>query len=519
MAPQGGTEASNDTLPHQLQKTNPSFHVLLPVRRRSPALCRAVTSAMILNYPPPTLIGYGAEFPATEYEATRDRVTSIYNYLHHTRDVHDEDFVLVVDGPDFFFQLPPEVMIRRYQSILRENNLKLQRKYGMAMVGDPRKYESELVQKYTQRVLFGASKSCFPNMTDDAGCATVPQSSLPPDAYGYKTDIYHDGTLNRPRWIDPNMAMGQVADLKPIYAQVLEWIERRRREDADHLALTKMYGQQEYVREMERRRTSSRFKEWLYRQIGISDASNVTDVKLALEPGRRYEYGIGIDYESRLFFNMYNSKHDLEWLPYHNISRTSSAQMLHGVPREHRLLLPRDLTATNLRSPFIRSEFDSDDTLSPPYNGTIDALPNPNKRSWHNLPLATNAHSASVPALLHLNGDHSVRDSWWAKMWYHPWARALLRKYVRSPHGFTAAQSALLGGQDWWDMRGGRGGAWTDLAQWIDFPELCNGFERDLFNDGFGPWGQEEGGSSEPVYNQFGRLIKGKGKGEGSEDG
>lgn len=468
---------------------------------------------MILNYPPPTLVSYNKQLAdgSTEYDEMVDRVAGIYNFLEHARDVHDDDFVLILDGLDFFFQLPPEVMIRRFQNLLKENNAKLREKYGFVTVENPHQEGvSETVQKYTQRVLFGASKQCFPNLDRDAGCVSVPQSSLPPDAYGYKTDIHPDGHLNRPRWINPSTVMGQVADLKLIYAQVLESVQQRRNRTGDHLTLTQIYGRQEYIRELERRRTSNSFKEWLYNQIGISDASNTTGVRLRLEAGRRYEYGIGLDYKSDLFFNMFNSKHDIEWLPYHNISKTSTAQAKHGVPRERRLLLPPDL-AKDIENPFVQPESDSEDTITPPFNETIDALPNPRNHSWHNLSLLTNIHSAAVPALVHLDGDPSLRDMWWSKMWYHPWARALLRKHTRSRNGFTAAQDALLGGQEWWDMRGGRGGVWTDRGEWIDYPDLCNGFERDVFNDGFGPWGSEVGATNaEPVYNQFGRLIKGK---------
>lgn len=94
-------------------------------------------------------------------------------------------------------------------------------------------------------------------------------------------------------------------------------------------------------------------------------------------------------------------------------------------------------------------------------------------------------------------------------MWYQPWARALLRKYMRTPLGFDVAQSALLGGQEWWDLRGGKGGIWTGQGEWMDYGEVCRGFERDIFEDGFGPWGKENGSDDGPVYNQFGNVVKG----------
>ncbi|PLB38440.1 glycosyltransferase domain-containing protein [Aspergillus candidus] len=504
---------TTDTLPNNLQKANPSFHLVIPARRKSSMLCRTLVSAMIMNYPPPTLVGYGKNPPeaATEWSLMVERIQDMNNFLQHAPHVKDDDFVLIADGDDVYFQLPPEIMIRRFQDLLKENNAKLRRKYGFVAVEDPANGGAEIIeQKYSQRVLFGASKDCFPNMTLDAGCASVPDSTLPPDAYGWDTDT--DRNLIRPRFIKPGAAIGMVADLKLIYAEILRFVDRQRWSRGDYLALTQMFGRQEYVRELERRRTSSPFTEWMYDMIGISDATNMTKVHHPfLEPGQRYEFGIGIDYESRIFFNELMSKGDVEWLKYNDVERTSAVQMEHGVPREHRLLLPYDLSPENLGNPFIHPKYGRNEILNPPLSFNLDALPNPNNRSWSNLPLMTNIHSTSVPAMIHLDGDHSIRDHWWQKMWYHPWARALLRKYVRSPIGFDAAQSALLGGQEWWDLRGGKGGIWTDKGEWIDFGEVCTGFERDIFNDELGQWRQEGGeGHAEPVYNQFGNLVKGK---------
>ncbi|KAK1140854.1 hypothetical protein N8T08_009851 [Aspergillus melleus] len=508
----------NDTLPSSLQKSNPAFHLVIPATKKTPALCRMLTSAMILNYPPPTLIGYGKNLPqgSHDYEGMVERISGIYKFLAYTPHVHDNDFVLIVDGNhDFFFQLPPEVMIHRFQDLLRENNAKLQKKYGLINVERPSRTGStsaaETMQKYSQRVLFSASKECLASLSDDAGCVSVPQSSLPPDVYGWKTDVHSQGHLNRPRWIKPGASIGQVADLKLIYAEMMRFVEQHRNVKGDYVALTQMFGRQEYVRELERLRTSSAVKEWLYHMIGISEATNITKVRPRLETGQRYEYGIGVDYESRLFFNGFNSKKDVEWLQYFNISKTSAVQMQHGVPREHRLMIPSDISPEKLRNPFIQPKFGKDEWVNPPLNGTLDALPNPRNHTWLNLTLLTNVHSASVPALLHLDGDPLLKDPWWAKMWFHKWARALLRKYMRAPTGFDAAQSAMLGGQDWWDLRGGKGGIWTDKGEWRDYAEVCTGYERDVFDDDLGKWGKEGGDDDEePVYNQFGNLIKGK---------
>ncbi|KAJ5174567.1 uncharacterized protein N7482_000444 [Penicillium canariense] len=503
----------NDTLPHDLDTTYPHLHVLVPTAKGSRGACRTMTSAMILGYPPPTLIGYGREKSgATEFERTVDQITRVRDYLKNSRIVKDRDFVLVVDAQDVIFQLPPRVLIKRFQDIIRKNNGKLQKKYGYAVVEKPQGAPSDLVQKYTQRVLFGASKLCYSALEGDPGCVSVPASSLPPDVYGWKTDTYPDGHLNRPRWLNPGAVVGQAADVRIIYDEALRVIAERHKKHADYQALTQIFGRQEVIRELERLRTVNRVKEWVYGMLGISDAVNIDGISVRLETGHRYEYGIGVDYESQLFFTQILSRNDVEWIKFNNITKTSLLQGQFGVPREHRLLLPEDIAA--LPNPFNQTRFANEQTTTPAYNGTLDHLPNPNDHSWDSIPLMTNPYSASVPVLAHLNGDPKLRNSWWENMWFFPWARALLRRYVRSSHGFDAAQSALLGGQDWWDMRGGRGGLWTDDGNWVTLSEVCEGQERDLFDDDLGPWAKENGDPAEPVYNQFGNLIKGKEKEE-----
>ena len=92
-------------------------------------------------------------------------------------------------------------------------------------------------------------------------------------------------------------------------------------------------------------------------------------------------------------------------------------------------------------------------------------------------------------------------------MWYSTSARALLRRYIRSSTGANAARSAAKGGLGWGDTRGGRGGVWTDKATWMSWGEACKGTEEEVFADGKGVWGQEEGDGK--VVNEFGKVISG----------
>lgn len=464
---------------------------------------------MITGYPPPTLIGYGHDKPgATDYEHKVARATRIRDYLTKGRNVKDDDLVLLVDAEDTYFQLPPHVLVKRFQDILRTNNRKLRQKYGLVeaevMPGGTR----QMVQKYSQRVVFSASKECYRDLKNDPGCISLPQSSLPPDVYGWETDMKPH--KNRPRWLNPGAVIGQAADLRLIYDEILKSLRQHSEKRVEYRALTQMFGRQEVLRELDRRHNVNRVKDWFYGLLGLSDASNITGINIHLEAGHRYEYGIGVDYGSQLFFNQLLSRNDVEWIRLNNISRASLLQRNHAVPRETRFLVPKDVAS--LHSPFNETRFAKEQTTRPVYDHILDNLPNPRENSWYNLPLMVNPHSFSVPVLTHLSGDRKLHNAWWEQMWFFPWARALLRKYTRSSQGFDAAQSSLLGGQEWWDMRGGRGGLWTDDENWITISEVCEGHERDLFDDGHGPWAKEKGDPDEPVYNHWGNLVTGKEK-------
>jgi hypothetical protein len=419
---------------------------------------------------------------------------------------------MVVHAEDIWFQLAPDVMVKRFYKMLKKNNERLIRKYGTAMMKNPEKDgDMEELQKYSQRIIFGADKLCWPNRASDPACVAVPKSTLPPDTYGAHTDTYPDGYMNRPRWLNSGAVIGPVADMRLLYERASEMIDTKSGAMGDQFIMGELYGEQEYVRELERRRTATGWRNWFSDMLGTSGASNITGINMKLVPGRRYDYGIGVDFESQLFFSMTRAYNELVWLRYDNVSKLNFVQQENAIPRPHRLNLPLDLR--DIKNPFIPPNRNEIINAKPAYNASIDYLPNPNNRSWFNIPLATNIHTTAVPAVLHMNGDRSSAKSHWSEMWYHPWARALLRKFMRSPRGPVAVQASLLGGDESWDMRGGKGGVWTDNHEWLEWAELCRGYESDVFGDWWGLWGQEEGSSEDqPIYNQFGKLVLGKGK-------
>lgn len=487
------------SVPTKQGKPNPSFHLLVRTSDYNPnvGLCRTAFSAMVLNYPPPTMVAH-----TKAHDKPVNHIPEIDQYLSSEdakKRFKDNDLLLIVDEGDLWFQLPAELMLQRFQLMLQENNNRLWKSHGTVVIDDGnKKGHTRQLQRYHERIIFSADKSCGLSQNDTA-CAVVPDSDLPPDSYGSMTDQGQDITLNRPRWLNSAAAIGTLADMRLLYQKAAK-IRNRNTSLTETQVFSQMLGDQEYARELERQVTSS----WVTRLIeslGIRSRMDISNYQRKLKPRTRYDYSVGVDYESQLFGSLLYSGEDVEWMRYDDLEAVSTAQARHKVPRETRLTLPPDVA--DLESPFTPLRQKTADMV-PDYNKTLDSLPPAWNVSWTNLPLATNVHSKSIPALLHMNNTNAES---WSQMWYHPWARGLLRKYIRASHSPTAAASSSLGGADMWDSRGGKGGIWTSDQQWSGWSEVCKGFEAEIFDDGFGAWGEEGGDTKGPELNEFGVLV------------
>ncbi|KAK2777939.1 hypothetical protein FQN53_002007 [Emmonsiellopsis sp. PD_33] len=501
--------------PSGVVKPNPSFHLIIRGPQKNPSICRTIFTAMALNYPPPTVVYLGD--PIEEEGGPKygklDTLLVLSSYLTKNKAMKDDDIVLIIDDNDTWFQLPPEVLLQRFHALLVNNNQQLGWRYGnvpdKVNKSDP---NVKSMQKYSQRIIFAADKICRPDRPFDAFCYAVPASTLPPDIYGPKTDSGKKPGQNRPRWLNSGAIMGMVADVKRMYERAAEINSKLPEPMPEQRVLAKIYGEQEYVRELDRRLTAPNWYHHIGELLGLIPRIDIARIYVKMIPGRRYDFGIGLDYKSELFFSTSQAASDLEWIRYNNVTHASSAQRDHHVPREARLNLPPDVASS--QNPFLPPHPQTAEMM-PPYNATVDYLPPPQNVSWHNIPLATNLFSATIPTLLHTNTNTTDLDSlatWWKAMWYRPWSRALLRKYMRSARGPIAAEAALRGGAEAWDTRGGKGGLWTDNDEWVDWTSVCKGIEEDIFgNDGFGKWGEENGFDYQaPVYNQFGMLVTGR---------
>ena len=482
-------------------KIEPSLHILIPASEGNDKLCKTLLSSFLLNYPSPTLINFGKIFTGDNWDkgSHEGKIQGVYDYLTQDRRARGTDLVLVIDGFDVWFQLPPEVLVKRYHTIIQNANKRLRQEYGVTRTLNMWKG----AQKYYQTVIFGSDKLCWPNSADSPACVNLPASTLPSDAYGTLTDKDPEGFHTRPRYLNSGVIIGPIADMRAIYARALEKVKLGRGAIGDQFIFAEIFGEQEYQR-LEGLWRSQGYYRWLMWQLYDRFASPLSLNKTTL-PEQRYEFSIGLDYTSTLFQTMTHSLSDISFISDHNGTRP----------------LPTDIQTA--RPPFPGPYDPTSLAISslPPYSGSLDILPNTSHLAdnilpaWSTVPLATNIIANTTPTLLHVNGDKSILDSWWPRLWYQPHARALLRAYMRAPQPFLWGTVNQI--QRTWDRRGGRGGVWTTKGTWLGWGEVCEGVEESVFGDGKGVWGKEEGDGR--TWNMWGQQITGEViEEEGEED-
>ncbi|EER38207.1 conserved hypothetical protein [Histoplasma capsulatum H143] len=496
-----------------LTKPNHSFHLIIRRPSNESDICRTIANAMILNYPPPTVLFLDELIPeeGKQEPGRADPLLAMHRYLTKNTNLKDDDVILVIDGKDTWFQLPPEILLQRFHDMLKGHNRKIKWRYGSVREKATKNVDPGMLkstQKYSQRIIFAADKVCRPDLPHDVSCVAVPYSNLPPDIYGPLTDTGKDVAQNRPRWLNSGSFVGLVGDVKRLYEHAADLNSKIPIPADEQRVLAQIFGEQGYARELYRHLTRPNWYIFIGELFGILKRVDISRLFMQLVPGRRYEFAIGLDYKSQLFFTMSpHSHHNLEWLHYNNVSQLSSAQLRHGVPRESRINIPADVSRCG--NPFTPPH-PLTTQIPSPYHSSVDNLPSPQNESWYTLSLATDIHSTSVPVLLHTNTEASDPNSlhlWWQHMWYHPWFHALLRKSMCASREPIAARAALRGANmDERDTRDGRGDVWTGTGEWCDWASLCKGKDRLSFvNDGFGKWGEEFGGDYlAPVYDKFG---------------
>jgi hypothetical protein len=435
-------------VPPQLKKTTPNFHLIMSAEKDTDAFCRTTLSAMILNYPPPTVINFHSKF-RSDLQRGRAMLQSIRHYLNNVKYVHDEDLVLIVDGENSWFQLPSDVVIKQYTTVLEDANARLLKQYGT---------DNEGHQKYNQTILFGAAKTCEGN---DMACKFAPKSIMPVNLYSEEASV---DIAHRPaRYLNSKMLMGPARDLRLLYQVAISKLDLKtnHKQTIQSLFAT-MFAEQQARRNSSKKKKKKTVAASAKFTAFFPNKNPTPEFVEAASSGRRYEFSIGIDYAHTLFQPLSPCAEN-ELLPI--IHANSTSPLPPALELSNPPFWTPDLTKHNPSPASNKPAYI--DALA--FKPSLDALP---KRTtpWSNVPLIRNMYTDSIPAILltstnpsHASHATSIQTAnvSWSQLWFSPFSRALFRNYMRATQSAVGYHESSVGGDRKWDMRGGRGGIWV----------------------------------------------------------
>jgi hypothetical protein len=420
------------------ERNSQRLHLAIPTPDLNNDLCKTVLSAEVLHYSTPTLVRWDFDPEQNARESAQRRMTTVRNYLDKLLKHHENDTVVLLDSVSTWFQLRPEVLLKRYYEINRQGNERL------AASKDWDKMQEMSVE---QSVVFSASSDCGLASGDAAKCSQLPESPFKGKGYA----------VNVPRYPSQDLIIGRVKDVHEIYRRAVATIEQNQNFSDELAVFSEIFASQEHHRSLITSRTLS----WSQRFRGLFTSSyshGPLAAKNATTNVKRHpdEFGIGLDYGGALSMST---------------SKGSESFML-----AQQKNLPPDVSSS----------------MPPFWTTTGQGLPL--DKTWSDLDMFTNVHTHSVPALVHNNVSDGarVREKQWGRLWLRPFARRLLDAYMNVPVMSLASVVDHEGvGQVFWSTTTGeKAGAKDAEGKWYGWDELCGGenLAAELFGDGLGEW-------------------------------
>lgn len=452
----------------------PSYlHVLVPADHKDVNLCKTLVTAAVTGFSTPTLINWGQKFDNKKLVAGGShlaKISGVLAYLEKLGPERDDDLVLIVDGYDIWFQLRPRALIARYHAINAAANERIHKSMG------ERAFKAEKIE---QTILFSAQKRCWPWKADDPPCYAVPESSLPSDVYGNRTDEDIGFKKNpyvkfRQRYLNSGDAMGRVGAMRALFKRALKLAEKDPNFGSDQKILSQIFGEQEIQREVMRLRhrpLKQQLNEWW----------DGTQNMLSPKPGRKRpkhlrgqpnEFGIGLDYASEIGHPTVFAEEDSEWITHSDAESIKNHSSRLGVDPPRVQTLAIDIGASQ-----------------PPFQAVTPTAALPKNKSWVDIPLYTNMWTSVVPGLIHHNahrdGLKKLRQTVWDQMWYFKDLRTLYNSTELSPGGAIAVVNNADGEkQAWWSPVEKKGGAMSDKDdEWLPWADLCAEYDEEIFRD------------------------------------
>lgn len=422
------------------------LHVLMHAPHTTDIVCKSIASSLVLDYPPPRLLNWGRHLEANSDNL--DRFTAFTRYLDSIPAGRDEDLVLIVDPYNTWFQHRPEVLIQRYLDITAKAVERAERQRNTRKDKD-----SPIVP---QSIVFAAQRSCWPWAYDDPACTVVPESTLPRKIYGPDTDKYQGSkrfpqATYRQRYLNSGAFIGSLAAMKTLMLRAKQiTISDRNPQDrlddtwhsSDWSTRNEQIVFQRIFKEQEMARASGNCSQWV-------------------ESRQKCEFGIHLDYESRLTQARAFDAGDMDWMRHNWLGENRTSP-----PTPHSSLETRDLL--HAQQP-------------------LQSLVNVTQPRWSEMLLYTNQYTNISPALIHHDMDGQnlayLSGPAWHKLWYHSrfWDLLEARSSGRSTKRLA---SATINGKDieYWSppqTSHEQQAAYTEKDGLIPWSDICGGWRDD----------------------------------------
>lgn len=416
------------------------------------------------------MINWAAPEAKDAYKQHLAKIETILAYLETLTPKTPEDLVLIVDGYDVWFQLRPDVLLKRY--------------YAMNEVADRiarETYGEELAAQYnmTQTVVFGPDKICWPIDYKRPACWTMPKGTLGDYAFGPDSD-YQLEEHNLARWLNSGTILGPIEDMREVFRATLAEVHRNHTTDSDQFYFSNVYGEQEYSR-------LAKVPELMEAKMNETFEADNKEIEhpqrdhAEIERGKKVEYHIGLDWDSAMFQTMAYYKQFLVWMKYSELWKPSGQQKALDVTQQRYAFdLPQDVLDS--APPF--EAINLSPTASPHHSELYN-------QSWYDTHLLVNTITRLPPVVLHYTGLKGLRAIWWDKLWFYSDAEALRTAVVKQP--LVPLSDKPIGGRIWWGAEKDtsidevgvqvRGGGWSDAAQpeYLTWESLCAEHEDTLY--------------------------------------
>ncbi|KAH9845295.1 hypothetical protein Tdes44962_MAKER01305 [Teratosphaeria destructans] len=352
------------------------LHILVPTPDVRLDSCRLLLSAAAAGYPDPVLIGWGGRGLYNGSESNLFRISETLAYLRTLKKSAGDDLVVLTDPQAVVFQLPPEVLIRRYFRAIRRKNEKLKKDRIYRRRGPDG-------IPVMDSILFGASTSCVSNDILHSGVCTELSDHEFTAVPGSTNALY----------LDSGIMIGSVKDILALFIMVMDRIDEEFNDQfsdrhSEKHYLTMVWDDQELARNSAR--------------TGVAKDR----LRYGMLP-ERVEFGIAIDQASEVFMSSASHEQEVTWMTFSESDGDPTMEKAVAASGWQDLMeLPRP--------PIV-----IDEAADAPDGGV--------HKTWRDVSLGVNERTGEVFPVYRIVGNRRLHDVWWPGMWFHPNADQVLR--------------------------------------------------------------------------------------------